>query len=397
MQKINLKLLPYLVGGINFCVLIASDIFTPSLPSIGSFFSISENEASKTVTLYLILMASSGLVFGPLSDQIGKRKVAGILASFMIIGSLISVSANNYTQLIIGRAIQGVGASVMTICVAMMRDHIKSNSFSSAMSTVAMMHAIAPVVGPLIGGIIIIYFAWQFNFYVILAVCILVGMLIYLAFPKDEMQTLNNEEIGVKRIIHDYKLLLCNKNYVLFMLIAPLNYGVFWADVSNMPFIIVNSMNYKPIIFSYYIMMGVSFYIIGNMINKRLVMKYSIHKILYWGILLIIIFNILALMIRSQTIINPLIIPLLKAGSTIGMAFVHANTNSLALGSTRNKSGSAVSLVSFCQLAFASAFVWFTTFFFNGTIYPLLITAIVSGFLKLGLYKLTSNNQPSSA
>jgi DHA1 family bicyclomycin/chloramphenicol resistance-like MFS transporter/DHA1 family 2-module integral membrane pump EmrD-like MFS transporter len=105
------KILIFLVIVLSGCLAgISSEIYIPSLPAISDDLKITIDEAQYTIAIFMLGLSISQLIYGPISDVIGRRLplIIGIL--IMISGSFICFYTTNITTLLLGRFIQGLGA-----------------------------------------------------------------------------------------------------------------------------------------------------------------------------------------------------------------------------------------------------------------------------------------------
>ncbi|MDF2867143.1 MAG: transporter, partial [Gammaproteobacteria bacterium] len=113
----------------------ALDSFLPSLPSIGAAFDISSEETQLTITVYLAGFGCSQLLYGPLSDRFGRKKI--LIAGFIIFiaGSLFSAAADSVAILLLGRLIAGIGCGAAgVINRAIARDQYTGATFAKVWS-----------------------------------------------------------------------------------------------------------------------------------------------------------------------------------------------------------------------------------------------------------------------
>lgn len=143
----------------------ASDIYAPCLPVIAIDMHTSVSLAGLSMSIYMFGTAISQLIYGPLSEGIGRKTPMLIGLFIMTIGSIICVLATNIDTLIIGRLIQGCGAGACA-CLwrSVFRDSFSGEDLSKYASyLVVLIMFIAPA-APIIGGILQEIFGWQSNF-----------------------------------------------------------------------------------------------------------------------------------------------------------------------------------------------------------------------------------------
>ena len=117
-------------------VAISIDAMLPALPEIGrNFYVRDENDTQLVIGLFLLGNTFGQLLFGPLSDAFGRKPVVVIALIMFLIGCVLSVAADSFSTLLVGRILQGVGASgPRTVCVSMVRDLYSGRSMARIMS-----------------------------------------------------------------------------------------------------------------------------------------------------------------------------------------------------------------------------------------------------------------------
>src|SRR5690606_15421730 len=144
------------------------DIMLPALPQIGSFFAVAEpNDRQLVVAIYMIGFASGQLVFGPLSDRLGRKSMLTAGLSIFVLGSLLAVAVEDFTYLLLARAVQGFGAaSSRVISIAVIRDLFSGWQMARVTSLVMIVFIIVPVLAPGLGQGLLFLGDWTliFNF-----------------------------------------------------------------------------------------------------------------------------------------------------------------------------------------------------------------------------------------
>lgn len=141
------------------------NMFLPSLANIAADLNTEYSTVSFAVAGYLAVTAVIQLFIGPLSDRIGRRPVLlGALASFCIASLMCSLSQGIWTFLIF-RMLQGGIISGYVLSLAIVRDTTSERKAAGLIGYISMAMAIAPMLGPMIGGILDTAFGWRANFY----------------------------------------------------------------------------------------------------------------------------------------------------------------------------------------------------------------------------------------
>src|SRR6195952_379219 len=160
-------------------------MLVPALPVLASGFGRDISIAQMTVSLYMVGLACSQILMGPLSDRFGRRPVLLAGLGLMVAASFACIFAETLPQLIAARFLQALGgASGMVVSRAIIRDLYSRERISSMISLVIAVMMIAQMLSPLTGGLLETAFGWRAIFYLITAASLTVTVLIAFALPE---------------------------------------------------------------------------------------------------------------------------------------------------------------------------------------------------------------------
>lgn len=234
-----------------FSFAIALDIYVPSIPQIRHYFGVSQDTMQLTVSLYLLVTGLLQLIMGPVSDQIGRRKVALLGSFFLIIGSVVCAISFNITFLILGRIIQALGAcGMMVACFAIVRDLFSENECARVYSFLNSTISLSPLVAPLIGGYLAYWFNWRisFVFLAVIATIIFVSTLFNINETLDPKNKRNLE----KEFFMDYWRVLKSARFLVYTFGACASFTCFLIFFSSSSYIIINLLHIPEQHFGYY-------------------------------------------------------------------------------------------------------------------------------------------------
>lgn len=137
-------------------------IYLPSLPLISQELGISSADVQLLVTLFLVGFGGSQLFYGPLSDALGRRPIFILGQGVYLVGTLLCFTmTNNFTALVLGRLLQGLGAgSASVLGRSVLRDSYSGYHLTKAMSYISITASILPILAPVIGGWVAWHFSW---------------------------------------------------------------------------------------------------------------------------------------------------------------------------------------------------------------------------------------------
>src|SRR3954452_4476361 len=158
---------------------IALYMLVPALPVLATTFESDISVAQMTVSLFMVGLAVSQIIVGPLSDRFGRRPVLLGGLGLMVAGSIGASVAANLPQLIAARFLFALGgASGMVMSRAIIRDLYSRERISSMISLVIAVMMIAQMLSPLTGGLLETAFGWRAIFYVITAASLVIAVAI---------------------------------------------------------------------------------------------------------------------------------------------------------------------------------------------------------------------------
>ncbi len=161
LDKKHKKILMILFVGVLMGALEIS-IVGPAIPSIESTIKIDQRSIGWIFSIYVLFQLTGISLFAKLSDLFGRRNIYILSVSIFALGSTVLVFSESFTALLIGRAIQGFGASgIFPVASAVVGDIFPPEKRGAALGMIGAVFGIAFIMGPLIAGVLLINFAWN--------------------------------------------------------------------------------------------------------------------------------------------------------------------------------------------------------------------------------------------
>jgi len=186
--------LPGLIALLTLLHMVApmcTDLYLPALPGVRSAFGISQGTASLTMSLFFAATAFGCMIFGPISDKIGRKPV--LLASCIAstICAFLCGLTNDIAVLMIARVIHGLGGGgMMSMGTCIIRDSFDDGPIrTKVISVSSAISAIAPIMAPILGAWILSFSNWQGEFYtlgIMMVICTIGAFLYQETLPKEE-------------------------------------------------------------------------------------------------------------------------------------------------------------------------------------------------------------------
>jgi Bcr/CflA subfamily drug resistance transporter len=209
----------------------------PSLPWIAQDFNISLEQTQLLVSAYMFGFGPSQFIYGPLSDSLGRKKVLlfGLIISLFGLGIIIMFD-HIFAVVVLGRFIQGIGTGGCAVLArASVRDNFNGSQLPLAMSYIAMVASITPLLAPIIGGFINFHFGWSMVFISLFSYVLICWGLIAIKFKESLAKT--KAIPSPLAIAKQYGVLLRSTYFMSFASISWLNFTLMITTVSIMPFI----------------------------------------------------------------------------------------------------------------------------------------------------------------
>lgn len=267
--------IPTLAGLMAFTSL-STDIYLPAMPSM-------ENELhgniELTVTGFLIGFALAQIIWGPISDKFGRKLplILGII--LFVFGSVGCALSSSMAAIVIWRVIQAFGACTgPMIARAMVRDVYAKTEAARKLSALMILMAIAPIVGPLLGGQILKFANWHFIFWLLSVVGI-----IMLGFVLLLPETLPEEARSVKSAFQsfkNYRYLLRNKKFMQYTFCLTFFYMAAYGFIAGSPGVYIRYFKIQEQYYGWLFAINVIGLIGFSFLNRRLVGIYSLDYIL---------------------------------------------------------------------------------------------------------------------
>lgn len=332
--------------------LLQISIYVPSMPGIAQYFGVPIGAIQLTVTVYAIGYAVGNLLWGPVSDRYGRRPALVSGSVICLVASAFCVVAPDLNSLFLGRAAQAVGASsIVVVGRAMIRDVFDRLGTARAMSLLATSSNVVPVLAPLLGGYLEIWFGWRASFIVIAGFAVFITAIVWWTLPETHFDRRSDANL-LHSMMSGYARLLREPRFIGYGL-TNMNGGIsFYAFLSLAPAIIITVGGVSPDHFAYYSAMMPGGFMLGTYLNSRLVTRFGIERLLLVGGVLGLASGLVLIVSAPGGSPLAIVVPLLLAG--MGNGFVMPNGSAGAVSVIPSLAGAAAGLSSFCQMIVAA-------------------------------------------
>lgn len=210
---------------------LATNMFLPSLKPISEEFGVSMATASLSLGVYLAITAVLQLIMGPLSDLIGRRPVVVIGLALFSVASIGCLLSSNFTAFLGFRILQGAVASGMILSRAIVRDTTSGAETVRILGVIGTAMALAPMLGPVLGGVLDQAFGWRANF---VAYAIFGAAMLWICW-RDLHETNTDRSSSFATQFRTYPTLLKSGVFWAWTLCLSSGIGGFYLFISGAP------------------------------------------------------------------------------------------------------------------------------------------------------------------
>ena len=261
-------------------------IIIPSMPGLQNVFSAEYSSVQFTLSLYLAATAVAQPIIGLLSDRYGRRPVLLIGIAVFVLACLATPAASNIETVILLRVLQGAGGCAgIVLGRAIIRDLYERRQAASMIGYVTMAFAVAPMVAPLIGGLLQEQFGWSSIYWFIGLFALLCLVLAW--FDVSETNQALTTQLGLRQMFRDFTTLLADPAFLLFAAISTISSATFFSFLGGAPFVSEEILMLSPTVYGAWFALTAIGYSAGNFLSGRYAQQLGIHKMILYGSVLL--------------------------------------------------------------------------------------------------------------
>ena len=263
----------FILGLLAMLMPLSIDMYLPALPVISAQFGVPAGSAQMTLSTYILGFALGQLFYGPMADSLGRKPV-------MLGGTLVFAAAavacalaQTIDHLIIMRFFHGLAAAAASVVInALMRDIYPKEEFSRMMSFVMLVTTIAPLVAPMAGGAVLVWFSWHMIFWILALAALLASAMIFF-FIDETLPVERRQKFHIRTTIGNFASLFRHKRVLSYMLASGFSFAGMFSFLSAGPFVYIELNHVSPQHFGYYFALNIVFLFIMTIINSRFVRR----------------------------------------------------------------------------------------------------------------------------
>ncbi|HLB56171.1 MAG TPA: MFS transporter [Coxiellaceae bacterium] len=301
----------YFLSGVNI------DMYSPSLPTIATFFHATIVQTKNTISIYILGWSLGAFIFGILIDSIGRKRALLIGMFFYVMVSVLAPFCETIYELMFIRFVQAFFIASIIAARVLIADLLTGKRFTIAILYTSLGYGIGPVVGPFFGGLLQYYFNWQATFIALTIIGTIILFLLF-AFVKESIAV--RHPLKFLNIAKRCYSVLSHKKFVMGAILGGVTQVQLMIYPTVGPFIVEKILHQSVLVYGNSALIVGGAYLTGTLMGRALLKYFSSKQICDIGFFILItglptsfLFAMIA-KIELTTIMLPLILSIISAG-----------------------------------------------------------------------------------
>lgn len=255
--------------------------YLPAIPRMAEDFATGAGVVQATVTAGMLTFAVANLILGPVSDRVGRRSVLMAALAVSLAGCALAAAAPTVAWLYPARMMTAVGACAgLAVGRAMARDLYDGPALARLMAAVTLAFSVAPVLAPLIGGVLTDAVGWR-SIFVVSFLFAAVLMPFVGRFP--ETLTVRQTERPVRAVLADYPAMAVRRDIAIPLAASALLLAALFCFLVGAPVIFLTGLGVSPSTYGSFPLFAMSGFVLGTVLSGRLAGRVTGHGLVRRG------------------------------------------------------------------------------------------------------------------
>jgi MFS transporter, DHA1 family, multidrug resistance protein len=369
---------------------LSMDMYLPSLPEIARSLHAPVLDAQLTISAYLFGFAVGQIFYGPISDRFGRKPVLLIAVVLYALATIGCAMAQSIESLIAARFLQAFGgAGSIVLARAVVRDIYSGARAGRELSLMGAITGFAPIVAPMIGGVLQTVLGWRAIFIVLLGFAVVSGAMAALLLPE----TLRERASGpfsLRAMGGHYRSVLAHRGFLANLGILTASFVGLFAWVSGAP-IVMQGERYglSPLVFGVTFALGALGYTGGTFLASRIVMRLGLDRTMGIGCVVLAVGGLALVAVVASGLDDVIWFVGAMMIYLAGLGLALPTSMAGALTPFPDRAGTASSLLGFTQQSGAAIAAAAIGVYLGRSAWPVAGTVVVMGFVSLAIWATT--------
>lgn len=371
---------------------LAIDFYLPGFPAMALAFGTDENHVQLTLASYFLGLSLGQLAYGPIADRFGRRVPLLVGVTFFTFASLACAFAPTLEWLIAARFVQALGGCAgMVLSRAIVSDKCDAVQSAKVFSQLMLVMGLAPILAPMLGGLLVNSYGWQMIFFSLTAFSALSLLAIALGLP--ESMPASHPRQPLSGALGQYRQLLGDQIFLGHALTGGIAIAGMFSYIAGSPFVFIKLYGVPPEHYGWFFGSNAAGFILVAQVNARLLGKRGPALLLsraVWVYVLAALALWAVASVHTQSL-WPLLVPLFVCIASLGC--IIPNSSACAMNGQGRRAGSASALLGCLQFSVAAGAAALVGVLHDGTAVPMAMVISLCGVLTVIISVLTRRLQ----
>ncbi|WP_447554785.1 multidrug effflux MFS transporter [Vreelandella sp. EE22] len=375
----------------------AIDMYLPGMPDIAEDLGVSAGHIQQTLAIFLIGLAMGQAIYGPLLDRFGRRWPLLIGLGVFIAGSVLAALAHSFETLLAARFLQALGAAAGLVAPrAIIDDVYELKESAQKFSILMQVMMVAPIVAPVLGGLILLYAEWHLIFWT-MAVLGALALVWGITSVPDSLAVEQRVALSATSIVKGYARLFVQPVFMLYSIASGLVMGAFFSYISGSSFVFMEHFGLSSTQYSQLFAANSVGLVLGGAVSNALIKReWSAWRVMMVGTAIYTLAGFALWCVNALGAPTLIIYSLILGLAIASLGMVFGNVMALIMNAADSPAGVASALMGVLQYLL-SAVVGFMVSLTTVSPAQLPATIAVCGALALVLCWLASQKEQSGA
>ncbi|MBK0400670.1 multidrug effflux MFS transporter [Limibaculum sp. M0105] len=359
----------------------AMQALAPALPAVARDFGVSAAAAQLLLSVSLAAMALSTLIWGPLSDRLGRRPVLIGAMWLAVVGSAIAGVAPDLGFAVAGRVLQSAGAVAgMVLSRAIAQDVYGRDGAAAVIGQITAAMVVAPMLAPVLSGFMVEWFGWRSVFAMAAAIAVALALLARARLPETAPPS---DPRGWGDVARGLVEVGRRRAFWAYSCYGVASFSSFLFFVGSAPFVMQEAYGVGPKGYGVYFILVSLTYMLANLLCGPITRRMGGERAIRAGALFAVAGVVFGISLALAGVRDPMVLMSSVMLQSLGAGVSVPNAMAGAVGAAHDRPGSASGLMGFCQFLGGGVMVQLAGFLPHGSVLPTL--AVMLALLIAGL------------
>ncbi|MFH0023172.1 multidrug effflux MFS transporter [Pseudomonas fluorescens] len=385
-----------ILGALSAFGPLAIDFYLPAFPAMALAFGTDEQHVQLTLAAYFLGLSLGQLAYGPISDRFGRRVPLLSGVGLFTLASLACAYAPSLEWLIAARFVQALGGCAgMVISRAVVADKCDAVGSAKVFSQLMLVMGLAPILAPMLGGLLVNTSGWQSIFLVLTGFSALAALAVALGLPESMPAHVPRQPLS--GALRQYTRLVKDRVYLGHALTGGIAIAGMFAYIAGSPFVFIKLYGVPAEHFGWLFGTNAAGFILVAQVNARLLAKRGPAFLLVRAVWVYFLagLTLLAVGAMRPEALWPLLIPLFICIASLGC--IIPNASACAMNGQGARAGSASAMLGCLQFSIAAGAAALVGVLHDGSAVPMAMVISLCGLLVVSVALFTRRLQNARA